>query len=46
MNFNPEQRLAIAKALIELNNPSNVVENRLIRSNRFEDNAVIIYEND
>lgn len=49
MDFNPEQKLAIAKATIELTNPSgssNLVNSRSMTNRRFEDNVMVFYEND
>lgn len=47
--FQPEQRLAIIKAIIEFTCPSEssgLIENRPRRTNRFEDDVVVFYEND
>lgn len=49
MDFSLEQRLVITKVIIELADPSrslNLTENRLRRDNRFEDGALVSYEND
>lgn len=48
MDFNLVQRLAITRSIIELINHSGscgLVKNRLMRGNRFEDCAVVFYEN-
>lgn len=44
IDFSPEQRLAITKAILKLANPSEscgLDEKRLKRSNRFEDSAIM-----
>lgn len=47
MDFNPEQRLAITKAIVELiaAESSNLIERKPRRNDLFEDNALIFYEN-
>lgn len=48
MNFS-EQRLAIIKVIMELTGPSRSsihAENRPRRNNRFEDNAIVFYDNE
>lgn len=49
MNFSLDQRPAFTKVINKLNDlleSSNVVENKTRRSNMFEDNAMVFYEND
>lgn len=49
MDFSAEQRLAITNAIIELIDPSrnsNLVKERTRRSGRFNDNTVVVCEND
>lgn len=48
MDFNSKQRLAITKAIMELTNFTedvNLIEKRTKKNNRFEDNALVFYEN-
>lgn len=48
MDFNSKQRLAIAKAIMKLTDSTegvNPVEKRIGRNSRFEDNALVFYEN-
>lgn len=48
MDFNLEQRLAITKAIIELTDSSersNLIKKKPKRNNRFEDSALVFYEN-
>lgn len=47
MDFNPEQRFSITRAIIELIDPIgslNLVESRPSRSNQFEESMVVLYE--
>lgn len=47
MDFNPEQNLAITKAIIKLKDStedSNLVERKPRRKNQFEDNMLVFYE--
>lgn len=49
MDFNLEQRLVITKAIIELSDPSrgsSLAEKRLRWGDRFEDGAMVVYDND
>lgn len=49
MDFNPEQMLTMAEAIIELTDPlesSGLVKNRSIRNTKFEDSALVFYENE
>lgn len=48
-DFNPKQRMAINKSIIELTDPSGncgLVESRSRRSNKFEDGTVVFYDNE
>lgn len=48
MDFSPRQRLAITKAIMDLTGSTervNFVEKRAGKNNRFEDNALVFYEN-
>lgn len=48
MDFSSKQRLAITKTIMELTESTesaNLVEGRLEKNNRFEDNALIFYRN-
>lgn len=49
MEFNPEQRLDITNSIIELNDPSEsceMVERRSRRNHRFNEDAIVFYDND
>lgn len=49
MDFNPKERLAITKSIIELTGPSgsySLAEHRSRHSNRIEDGVVMFYVNE
>lgn len=49
MDFNPKQRLAITKSIIELTDPSGnygLVKRRLRKNDRFDDGAIMFYDNE